>query len=122
MLGSAYTTRFLADSIRGRQLVTLERTVQLMTDIPARVFGLRDRGRVEAGYHADLVVFDPETVDATPAQIAYDLPGNAKRLLAKSVGIERVFVNGHLSVVDGVPIGVTAGRVMRSGRDTTGRD
>lgn len=122
MLGSPYPTRFLADSIRGRQLATLERTVQLMTDIPARLFGLKGRGRVEEGYQADLVMFDPETVDATPARITYDLPGDSKRLLADPVGVVRVLVNGTETIVDGKPTGNVPGRLLRSGRDTADTD
>ncbi|HKH88536.1 MAG TPA: amidohydrolase family protein, partial [Acidimicrobiales bacterium] len=45
MMGSSYPTRFLADCLRGRRLVPLERAVQMMTDIPARLYGLRERGR-----------------------------------------------------------------------------
>ena len=75
MLGSAYPTRFLADCLRGRQLVSLERAVQLMTDVPARLFGLRDRGRVEVGCHADLVVLDPGTVGAAPVRTVVRPPG-----------------------------------------------
>ena len=47
--GAPYPTRFLADCLRGRQLLSLERAVQLMTDVPARLFGLRDRGRIAVG-------------------------------------------------------------------------
>ena len=45
MCGAPYTTSFLADTLRGRQLISLERCVQLMTQAPAQLFGLRDRGR-----------------------------------------------------------------------------
>jgi N-acyl-D-aspartate/D-glutamate deacylase len=122
MLGSAYPTRFLADSLRGRQLVPLERAVQLMTDVPARLFGLRERGRVAPGHHADIVVFDPATVDATPPSIAFDLPGENKRLLADPVGVARVLVNGTETIVDGKPTDALPGTVLRSRRDTTGTD
>jgi N-acyl-D-aspartate/D-glutamate deacylase len=122
MLGSAYPTRFLADAIRGRQLVPLERAVQLMTDVPARLFGLRDRGRLETGFHADIVVFDPATVDATPPYIVFDLPGDSKRLLADPVGVVRVLVNGTETIVDGKPTEALPGAVLRSGRDTAGTD
>jgi N-acyl-D-aspartate/D-glutamate deacylase len=122
MLGSAYPTRFLADCLRGRRLVPLERAVQMMTDKPARLFGLRDRGRLAVGAHADVVVFDPAIVGATPTRLAFDLPGESKRLLSDPVGIVRVYVNGRESVVDGHPTGALAGTVLRSGRDTTGTD
>jgi N-acyl-D-aspartate/D-glutamate deacylase len=63
--GAPYPTRFLADTLRGCRLVSLERAVQLLTDVPARLFGLKGRGRIEPGAAADLVLFDPETVDAS---------------------------------------------------------
>jgi N-acyl-D-aspartate/D-glutamate deacylase len=118
MLGSPYPTRFLADTLRGRRLITLERTVQLMTDAPARLFGLTSRGRIGEGWFADLVLFDPDTVDSGPAHRVHDLPGNSLRLTAASVGIQRVFVNGRPVICDGQPLGELPGRVLRSGRDT----
>ncbi|TML39624.1 MAG: D-aminoacylase [Actinobacteria bacterium] len=119
MCGAPYTTRFIGDAIRGRRLVPLERAVQLVTDAPARLFGLRDRGRVTPGYHADLVVFDPDTVDSEQAALVRDLPGDAPRLTAGSIGVVRVLVNGVEAVVDGKPVGSTPGTVLRAGRDTT---
>ena len=64
MCGAPYTTRLLADCLRGRKLASLERAVQMMTEAPAELFGLLDRGTIAEGDHADLVVFDPETVGA----------------------------------------------------------
>jgi N-acyl-D-aspartate/D-glutamate deacylase len=119
MLGSPYPTRFLADCLRGRRLVTMERAVQLMTDVPARLFGLRERGRIAVGYHADIVVFDPERIEAGPARISHDLPGNAKRLLADPRGVALVLVNGRETIVDGDPTGDLPGTLLRSGRDTS---
>ena len=118
MLGSPYPTRFLADTLRGRRLVSLERAVQLMTDVPARLFGLTGRGRIEAGAFADVAVLDPATVDSGPARRVFDLPGNSLRLTAESYGVEKVFVNGQLTIKEGQPTGALPGRVMRSGRDT----
>jgi len=118
MLGSQYTTAFLADSLRGRKLVSLERAVQLMTDAPARLFGLKGRGRIEVDGRADLVVFDPETVGATKARLVEDLPGGTARLFADSVGVVRVLVNGTETVIDGTATGALPGALVRSGRDT----
>jgi N-acyl-D-aspartate/D-glutamate deacylase len=122
MLGSPYPTRFIADSIRGRQLVPLERTVQLMTDVPARLFGLTDRGQIAVGNHADIVVLDPSQVGATPARLSFDLPGESKRLLADPVGVEHVLVNGRETIVGGVPTGDLPGEILRAGRNTGGTD
>jgi N-acyl-D-aspartate/D-glutamate deacylase len=118
MLGSPYPTRFLADSLRGRRLVSVERAVELMTDAPARLFGLTDRGRIRDGAFADVVVFDPGAVDSGPAHRVYDLPGESLRLTAESMGVERVFVNGRPVIESGQPVGELPGRVLRSGRDT----
>ena len=118
MFGAGYTTQFLADTIRGRQLLDLERAVQLITDVPATLFGLRDRGRIAEGMLADLVVFDPETIDAEAPSLVPDLPGDSIRLTAGAHGIEHVFVNGVETVVKGQATGATPGIVLRSGRDT----
>jgi N-acyl-D-aspartate/D-glutamate deacylase len=118
MCGAPYTTRFMGDMIRGRQLVSLERAVQLITDAPARLFGLRERGLIAEGYHADLVVFDPDTVGSEPATLCHDLPGGAARLTAGATGVVRVLVNGVETVVDGKETGTVPGTVLRSGRDT----
>ena len=118
MLGSIYPTKFLADTLRGRRLVSLERAVQMMTDTPAQLFGLRDRGRVQVGHHADLVLFDPGAIDAGPVRKVADLPAGAERLTADAVGIVRVLVNGSAIVADGEPTGATPGTLLRAGRDT----
>jgi N-acyl-D-aspartate/D-glutamate deacylase len=118
MCGAPYTTKFLADCLRGRQLVSLERAVQLITSAPAQLFGLRDRGVLREGALADVVVFDPETVDSEEATLVRDLPGDSARLTAGSRGIVRVVVNGVAIVEEGKPTGATPGTVLRSGRDT----
>jgi N-acyl-D-aspartate/D-glutamate deacylase len=118
MCGGSYPTQFLADTLRGRRLVSLERAVHLLTGAPARLFGLRDRGRVEVGAHADLVVFDPERIGAAPATLVRDLPDGSVRMTAASTGIAHVFVGGVETVRDGAPTGALPGRVLRSGRDT----
>jgi len=118
MCGAHYFTVFLADTLRGRKLVSLERAVEMLTRVPAELFGLRERGVVREGFHADLVLFDPETVGAAELCEREDLPGGCARLTADSVGIRRVFVNGRTSIVDGKPTQELAGRVLRSGRDT----
>jgi len=118
MCGAPYTTRFIGDMLRGRKLVPLEKAVQMITDAPAQLFGLRDRGRVAEGYLADLVVFDPETIGSDDATLVRDLPGDSIRLTAGSQGVVRVLVNGVETVVDGKATGATPGTVLRAGRDT----
>ena len=118
MCGAPYTTQFLADCLRGRRLVPLERAVELITSAPAALFGLKDRGQLREGFHADVVLLDPETVGARDASLVNDLPGGTSRLFASAVGIERVLVNGRPIVVDGATTGDTPGVIVRSGRGT----
>ena len=118
MCGSSYTTRLLADCLRGRKLTTLERAVQMLTQATAELFGLVDRGTIAVGNHADLVVFDPDTVGAENARLVEDLPGGTARLTAGSEGVVRVYVAGVATVEDGKATGATPGTILRSGRDT----
>ena len=118
MCGAPYTTRFLGDCLRGRKLATLERAVQMITEEPAQLFGLKVRGRLAEGYHADVVVFDPSSVGAENARLVTDLPGGTARLTAGAQGVVRVLVNGVETVVDNQATGALPGTVLRSGRDT----
>ncbi|MFE5627876.1 amidohydrolase family protein [Streptomyces sp. NPDC056543] len=118
MCGAPYTTRFLGDCLRGRKLLPLEQAVKMLSDDPARLFGLRERGRIAEGFHADLVLFDPERIDAGPATLVHDLPGDSPRLDSRAVGIVSVRVNGVETIRDDEVTGAIPGRVLRSGRDT----
>ncbi len=118
MCGGSYPTQLLADTLRGRKLVSLEWAVHAMTGRMAELLGLRDRGTVTEGSFADLVVFDPETVDCAQATLVRDLPGGAPRMIAASTGVVRVYVNGVETVIDGEATGALPGTVFRSGRDT----
>ncbi|GLV72301.1 amidohydrolase family protein [Streptomyces hygroscopicus] len=118
MCGAPYTTRFIGDCLRGRKLVGLERAVRMLTDDPARLLGLRERGRIAEGYHADLVLFDPERIDAGQARLVHDLPGDSPRLDSRATGIVSVRVGGTETVRDDEITGAIPGRVLRSGRDT----
>ena len=118
MCHANYPTRVLGEVVRERGLLTVEEAVEMMTDRPARHYGLRWRGRIEAGWHADVVVFDPTTVASGPAELVADLPGGGERLVAGSVGVDHVLVAGVEVVTDGMPTPARPGRVLRSGRDT----
>ncbi|MBV9871112.1 MAG: D-aminoacylase [Frankiaceae bacterium] len=118
MAGAPFPTRFLGDVIRGRKLTTLEDGVRMISGAQADVFGLVDRGYIREGYHADLVVFDPQEIAAEDASLHFDLPGDAPRLTAGAIGVKAVLVNGVETIRDGKQTGARPGTVLRSGRDT----
>lgn len=118
MCGAIYSTSLLANAVREHQVVSLEEAVHLLSDVPARLYGLVDRGRLVEGAHADIVMFDPETVDHGVERTRYDLPGGAWRLYAEATGISSVIVGGVEVCKDGEATGAVPGTLLRSGRDT----
>ena len=114
----AFSSQVLEEGVRKRKLISLEEAVHQLTDRPARLWGLRDRGRIEEGFLADVVVFDPERVGLGDTYTRYDLPGGAGRLYADANGIEHVFTNGVEIVRAGEDTGARPGTILRSGRDT----
>ena len=74
-----------------------------MTDVPARRFGIRNRGRIEPGYRADITIFDADRVIDTAT---YDDPRQ------HPAGIPYVLVNGAIAVDGGVPTGALAGEAV----------
>ena len=113
-----YTTAVLAQAVREHAVLPLEEAVHLMTEVPARFYGMVDRGVVRAGAHADLVVLDPATVAPEPVRTVSDMPTGASRVYGGATGIDSVFVAGEEIVAQGVLTGARPGRVLRSGTDT----
>jgi N-acyl-D-aspartate/D-glutamate deacylase len=109
-----YATALLDLWVRRRGVLSLEKAVHKLTQVPATVFGIPDRGVLAEGKVADLVLFDPATVTAKTPRYAYDLPCNGRRLVAESEGIKATFVAGTQLYHDGKHTGAMPGRVLRS--------
>ena len=112
------TSALVGDTVRDRGLLSLEQAVNLVTDRPARHYGLRGRGRMAEGWCADIVVFDPARLTKAPVTTAFDMPGGGWRLTGGAEGIEHVFVNGVETQRAGALTDALPGQVIRSGRDT----
>ncbi|WP_419919698.1 N-acyl-D-amino-acid deacylase family protein [Candidatus Poriferisocius sp.] len=113
-----YTTSMLGQCMRERGLISIEEAVHLMTDVQARLYGLRERGRLQEGWHGDVVVLDESCVGARPLTTVADLPTGAPRLYGEADGIDHVFCNGVEIVRDGQFTDARPGRHLRSGSDT----
>jgi N-acyl-D-aspartate/D-glutamate deacylase len=118
LCGAVTSSVHLGTNVRDRQLLSLEQAVRQLTDIPARLYGLRGRGRVEPGYFADLMIFDPTTIGPGAIRTVADLPAGASRLYSEGVGVSHVLVNGTPIVSEGRLSGDEPGTLLRAGRDT----
>ena len=114
----AFSTQLLGEGVRKRSLLTMEQAVRQLTQVPAELYGFKDRGLIKEGNYADLVIFDENTIECGEVYTRHDLPNDEMRLYADATGVEQVLVNGKVIIADGEYTNVTAGRMMRSGQDT----
>jgi N-acyl-D-aspartate/D-glutamate deacylase len=112
------STALLSEGVRQHAVITLEDAVRQITQRPAELMGLRDRGVLRPGAWADIVVFDPEAIGAGPTYTREDLPGGGARLYSDARGIAHVIVNGREVIRNGVYLKAPAGAVLRSGVHT----
>lgn len=97
-------TRVLGKYVRDLQLLTLEDAIRKMTSLPANRFKIKNRGILKPNYHADIVIFDPSTIDD---QATFEHPH------AYPTGIQAVIVNGQITIENGKHIGTKAGSVLK---------
>jgi N-acyl-D-aspartate/D-glutamate deacylase len=108
---ACFATDLLGNWVRDREVMPLERAIHKLTAEPAAVYGLDDRGVVEPGRAADLVVFDPDTIAPGPLRRIRDFPADGERLTADApVGMTHTLVNGVPIRVDGEPVETPDGR------------
>ncbi len=96
--------RFLGKYVRDEGIVPLEEAIRRLTSLPARNLRLTDRGSLEPGAFADVVVFDPDRIQD---HATYDDPHRY------ATGVAHVVVNGTPALRDGEPSGALPGRVVR---------
>lgn len=110
--GTGDTTHLLEHYVRETGKMTLERAVHRMTGEVAADWGLSDRGTIEVGNAADLVVFDIDTVHCSDDEFVDDFPGEARRYVRRAEGYHAVFVNGEMVLKDGEYTDVRSGRIV----------
>ena len=112
-MGSSLQTHMLSYWVRARQAFTLEQAVRKLAHDNAAAWSLADRGVLQPGYRADLVVFDAERVRPAMPTVEADLPGGARRLVQKAEGIAATIVNGEVTLEHGQPTGQRPGVLLR---------
>ena len=113
-----YSTGMLQRAVRERQMLSFEEAIHLMTDVQAKLYGISQRGQLQEGWYADVIVIDPKTIGTDEVAMRFDLPGGSGRLYADSQGVDHVLVNGKAIVADGALTQERSGTLLRSGRDT----
>ena len=96
--------RVLGRYVREKKVLSLENAIQKMTSLPAQTFGLKNKGLIQEGFDADLVLFDPRTVTDK---------GTYQDPMQQPEGIMYVMVNGALAVDQGGFKGADSGRLLR---------
>jgi len=102
----AYGTfaRLLGKYVRDEKVVALEEAIRRLTSLPAENLGIARRGRLQPGFHADIAVFDPQTI---ADHATYEKPHQY------ATGMQHVFVNGVQVLAAGEHTGALPGRVVR---------
>ncbi len=117
---ACYSTYLLGHWVRDRKVFTLEEAVHNLTQRPAEMFGITDRGLLAEGRPADIVVFDAKTVGPGPLKRVHDMPAGADRLVSDASGIDAVIVNGTLIRRDNKDVFAAndrlPGRLLRGGK------
>jgi len=109
---SCYAVWTLQHWVRERKVLTLERAVKMLTADQADLFGFADRGRIQTGLAADLVLFDPDRIGTTGVRYVRDQPAGGTRLVTDAVGLAASVVNGVVATRDGVPTVARPGRFL----------
>lgn len=110
---ASYPARLLGTWVRDRGALSLERAIWKLSQQPAQLLGIRDRGRIAPGMKADLVAFNPATIADTEPIRVNDQPAGADRLLRHCIGMEHVWVNGVEVRHAGIDLDAHPGTVLR---------
>jgi N-acyl-D-amino-acid deacylase len=114
-------TRLLGYWVREKHIMSLEHAVRRLTFDSATAFGIYDRGLLQPGMAADLVVFDPDTVRPVAEDVVHDFPSNGWRMRELAEGIHYTVVNGEVLLEKGTHTGSHPGRVLHNARYQTAR-
>jgi N-acyl-D-aspartate/D-glutamate deacylase len=111
-------TQFLIHAVREYGFMAIEEAVHEFTQAVANYVGLRDRGSIAVGMHADLNIIDLDRLETMPVELRADFPAGGERLYTDAVGFDYVIVNGQPIIAEGEYTEALPGTVLRARRDT----
>lgn len=114
IMDTSQPTYYLSTWIRDRGRWELEEAIRRLTSDTADLFGIRDRGRLQAGGYADVNVIDLEGLRLPQPEFVRDFPNGAGRYIQKSEGYDYTIVNGEVFMDHGEHTGAFAGTTLRS--------
>jgi N-acyl-D-amino-acid deacylase len=118
LTSGCYPTDYLIEFVRKRQLLDLEYAHWHLSTLAALSAGFADRGFLQVGMPADVVVYDFAALQLGPCERAHDYPADEWRLVQRAYGYRWILVNGVVTFEDDVCTGVTPGVLLRHGRAT----
>ena len=110
-----YPTETLSEQVRDNQWVTYEEAHRRLSALPAHLAGFRDRGVIHNGGPADVVVYDPENLQALPMEVVHDLPGGEWRRIQRAKGYQNVILNGEVTIENDEQTETYSGQLLRHG-------
>ena len=113
IMDSSLQTHLLSYWVREQEALTLEDAVRQLSFVPASHWKLAGRGLLREGWNADVVIFDPQTVEPQVPELTYDLPAGARRLKQKANGFLATIVNGEVVLRNNEHTGALPGQLLR---------
>jgi N-acyl-D-aspartate/D-glutamate deacylase len=110
-----FPTEVLSWLVREQGVLSLEEAHFRLSGLTAWAAGFKDRGTLRNGLAADMVIYDPDTVQSLPSEIVHDLPANEWRRVQRAEGYRHIMVNGEVTFNDGKCTGSTPGALLRNG-------
>jgi N-acyl-D-amino-acid deacylase len=111
-----YPTLYLTTYVREHGWHTLEEAHWRLAGLPAFCSGFKDRGVIEEGAPADIVIYDFDALAITPKETAYDYPAGEWRVIDRAEGYHYFIVNGQITMEDAKLTDAPSGQLLRGGR------
>ena len=108
-----YPTETIIRAARDHDILTLEEVHWRLSALNAHCAGFTDRGTLEVGKAADIVVYDFDRLGMTPVEKVYDFPAGEWRRIQRGIGYRWVLVNGEVTIDDDKETGAPAGQLLR---------